>query len=156
MSDRPPPAGDRSPHAVAVLPRESYTSWTTRVLAHAIDLIPVAVAFGIGWGVQAGAEESSLGVTTLGLVVLAALGYGVWNFGYRQGTTGSSIGKSITGFQVVSELTWQPIGFMLSLLRQLAHVIDGAICYVGYLFPLWDSKRQTIADKIMTTVCVPL
>ncbi len=40
--------------------------------------------------------------------------------------------------------------------RQLAHVIDAAICYIGYLFPLWDAKRQTIADKIMTTVCVPL
>jgi hypothetical protein len=38
----------------------------------------------------------------------------------------------------------------------LAHIIDGAICYIGYLFPLWDAKRQTIADKIMTTVCLPL
>jgi hypothetical protein len=39
--------------------------------------------------------------------------------------------------------------------RQLAHIIDGAICYIGYLFPLWDAKRQTIADKIMGTICVP-
>ncbi|HEX7826369.1 MAG TPA: RDD family protein, partial [Mycobacterium sp.] len=23
------------------------------------------------------------------------------------------------------------------------------------LFPLWDAKRQTLADKIMSTVCVP-
>jgi len=27
---------------------------------------------------------------------------------------------------------------------------------IGYLFPLWDAKRQTIADKIMTTVCLPI
>jgi len=27
---------------------------------------------------------------------------------------------------------------------------------VGYLFPLWDAKRQTFADKIMTTVCLPV
>lgn len=26
----------------------------------------------------------------------------------------------------------------------------------GYLFPLWDAKRQTIADKIMSTVCLPI
>ena len=26
---------------------------------------------------------------------------------------------------------------------------------VGYLFPLWDAKRQTLADKIMRTVVVP-
>jgi hypothetical protein len=54
--------------------------------------------------------------------------YIVWNNGNRQGATGSSIGKSIV--------------------RQLAHVIDGAICYVGYLFPLWDAKRQTIASPM--------
>ena len=80
----------------------------------------------------------------------------VWNYGYRQGTTGSSIGKSIMKFKVVSEKTGQPIGFGMSIVRQLAHIIDGAICYIGYLFPLWDAKRQTIADKIMTTICVPL
>jgi hypothetical protein len=40
--------------------------------------------------------------------------------------------------------------------RQLAHIVDAIICYIGFLFPLWDNKRQTLADKIMTTVCVPL
>jgi hypothetical protein len=34
--------------------------------------------------------------------------------------------------------------------------VDTIICYIGWLFPLWDAKRQTIADKIMSTVCVPL
>jgi hypothetical protein len=43
----------------------------------------------------------------------------------------------------------------MSVVRQLAHVIDTAICYIGYLFPLWDPKRQTIADKIMSTICLP-
>ena len=52
-------------------------------------------------------------------------------------------------FKVVSEKTWQPIGFGMSIVRQLVHAVDGAICYIGYLFPLWDKKRQTIADKIM-------
>ena len=80
----------------------------------------------------------------------------VWNYGYRQGTTGFSIGKAMMKFKVVSEKTWQPIGFGMSIVRQLAHFVDGIICYIGYLFPLWDAKRQTLADKIMTTVCVPL
>ncbi|MDQ1539752.1 MAG: hypothetical protein QOH29_478, partial [Actinomycetota bacterium] len=26
--------------------------------------------------------------------------------------------------------------------------------YLGYLWPLWDSKRQTFADKILKTVVV--
>lgn len=30
------------------------------------------------------------------------------------------------------------------------------MCYLRYLFPLWDAKRQTFADKIMSAVCVPV
>jgi uncharacterized RDD family membrane protein YckC len=160
----------------AALPRESYTPWLTRVGAWLLDFIPVLIIQGIAWGILLGTQETvcitdvseyelgefcASGASTLGqvaviLATIAIIGYVVWNFGYRQGTTGSSIGKSILKFKVVSEKTWQPIGFGLSIVRQLAHIIDGAICYIGYLFPLWDAKRQTIADKIMTTVCIPL
>lgn len=59
-------------------------------------------------------------------------------------------------FHVASEKTWEPSGFGLSTVRRLGHAIDGAICYIGYSFPLWDIKRQTIADKTMGTVCTPL
>ena len=43
-------------------------------------------------------------------------------------------------FKVVSEQTGQPIGFGLSVVRQLAHIVDAVICYVGFLFPLWDCQ----------------
>ncbi|MCH9766518.1 MAG: RDD family protein [Actinomycetia bacterium] len=158
------------------LPKESYTPWTTRVLAWVLDFIPVLIVQGIAWAILVGTQETvcitdtseyslgefcASGASTFGQVsiifaTIVILAYVVWNFGYRQGTTGSSIGKSIMKFKVVSEKTWQPIGFGLSIVRQLAHIIDGAICYIGYLFPLWDAKRQTIADKIMNTVCLPL
>ena len=95
-------------------------------------------------------------MTALLLSVLVGLGYMVWNYGYKQGTTGSSIGKAIMKFRVISEKTGQPIGFGRSVLRQIAHVLDSLVCFLGYLFPLWDAKRQTFADKIMTTVCVPI
>ena len=164
----PPPPGP-------VLPQEAYTPWFTRVLGWLIDNVPVLIVLGIAYGIAFGTADNEcvssgeysygvyctssfgvIGVILLGLGYIAALAYWVWNWGYRQGTTGSSIGKSVMKFKVVSEKTWQPIGFGLSIVRQLAHIIDGAICYIGYLFPLWDAKRQTIADKIMTTVCVPL
>jgi uncharacterized RDD family membrane protein YckC len=87
---------------------------------------------------------------------LPAVIYFFSNFCYRQGKTGQSIGKSVMKFKVISEKSWQPIGFGLSLVRQIAHYIDQLICYIGYLFPLWDDKRQTIADKLMSTICVPV
>ena len=58
-------------------------------------------------------------------------------------------------FKVVSEQTGLPVGFGMSVVRQLAHFVDAIICYIGYLFPLWDAKRQTIADKIIKTICLP-
>ncbi len=90
------------------------------------------------------------------LASVVGLFYLIWNYGYRQGTTGSSIGKSVMKFKVVSEVTGQPIGFGMSVVRFLAHFVDAIICFIGFLFPLWDSKRQTLADKIMTTVCLPI
>jgi hypothetical protein len=44
----------------------------------------------------------------------------------------------------------------MSLVRQIAHYVDQIVCCVGYLWPLWDKKRQTLADKIVGTVCLPL
>src|ERR1700694_2869579 len=175
-----PPQGGGSPapplSPVAALPTEAYTPWLTRVLAFLIDNIPVAILYGIGWALLMGTRETACvtdtsqydlgqfcatGASTLGQVAMIVGGILAgrslsWNYGYRQGATGSSIGKSIMKFKVVSEKTGQPIGFGLSIVRQLAHIVDSIICYIGYLFPLWDPKRQTLADKIMGTVCVPI
>ncbi len=171
----PPPPGAYYP-AVGALPKDAYTSWFTRVLAYFIDFIPVALLLGIGQGIQwvtadktcvSDSSEISYNIacdvqpTALGLIAslifsLAAMAFGIWNYGYRQGTTGSSIGKAVMKFKVVGEATGQPIGFGRSVLRQIAHLVDALICNIGYLFPLWDAKRQTIADKLMSTVCLPL
>ena len=171
-----PPPPRRPADSGAALPRAAYTPWIVRVAASLVDGIPLLIAMGIGFGMLAGTQETecltemsdydiapfcSTGSSTLGLVsfwiaLVLSVAFGIWNHGYRQGTTGSSIGKSLMKSKVVSEKTGLPIGFGLSLVRQIAHVADLAICWIGYLFPLWDRKRQTLADMIMTTVCLPL
>jgi uncharacterized RDD family membrane protein YckC len=154
---------------------EAYTPWFKRLLAFLIDWAPIWAVFivpMIGLLITDGgdcfdamygssSEYCTTSSSTIWMAVqvigfLPAAVYFFWNFCYRQGKTGKSIGKSVMKFKVVSEKTWQPIGFWLSLVRQIAHYIDQLICYIGYLFPLWDDKRQTIADKLMSTVCVPL
>ena len=165
----PPPPGP-------ALPKEAYTSWIHRVGAYIIDFVPIGIVIGIGQGIAIGTGDnqcitnggeydygvsctsspSAIGIIFSGLASIIALAYVIWNYGYRQGTTGSSIGKSVLKFKVISEKTGQPIGFGMSIVRQIAHIVDGLLCYIGYLWPLWDAKRQTFADKIMTTVCVPL
>ena len=36
----------------------------------------------------------------------------------------------------------------------ICYFVDVIICYIGFLFLLWDVKRQTLADKIVRTVVV--
>ncbi len=176
----PPPSGGYLPPppgpVIRALPRQAYSPWLSRAAAYLVDHLPLALILGVGWLVLQNSVDSacltditpytvdqicSIGYSTLGVTVmwgavLVGLAYFVWNYGYRQGTTGSSIGKSLLRLTVVSENTGKPIGFGASVLRQIAHLIDAGILYIGYLFPLWDAKRQTLADKIMATVCLPI
>jgi uncharacterized RDD family membrane protein YckC len=162
------------------LPQEAYTPWLTRVLAYLIDYIPYAIILGIGWGLLLGTREtacitdtseydlgefcatgaSTLGQVSIALAGIVAFAYLVWNLGYRQGTTGSSIGKSIMKFKIVSEKTGQPIGFGMSVVRELLYLVAAGICgilwIVAVLFPLWDAKRQTLVDKIISTIALPI
>jgi uncharacterized RDD family membrane protein YckC len=171
----PPPGG-----AYGAGP-EQYTPWLTRVLAFLIDQVPIYILIVLGavfmslfqkvetvcitddsefqlgdFCATGNNGPSGLGWTLAVICYVAAVAFAIWNYGYKQGTTGSSIGKGIMKFKVVGEATGQPIGFGVSIVRQIAHAIDSAICYIGYLFPLWDAKRQTIADKLLKTVCLPL
>jgi len=40
----------------------------------------------------------------------------------------------------------------MCFVRDLAHILDAIPCYVGFLFPIWDARRQTFAAKVMSTV----
>ena len=35
----------------------------------------------------------------------------------------------------------------------ICHILDG-VCFIGYLWPIWDAKKQTFADKIMNTYVI--
>jgi uncharacterized RDD family membrane protein YckC len=169
----PPPQPIPTP--VPALPKEAYTPWATRVLAFLIDWSPIWLVFLVPFiGLLAagdlgcidniygtGSSYCSSGASGFWgsvqfVAFLPAAAYYFWNFCYRQGRTGQSIGKTVMKFQVIGEKTGQPIGFWMSLVRQIAHYIDQLTCYIGYLWPLWDGKRQTIADKLVSTVCVPV
>ena len=171
----PPPAAPGG-----TLPKEAYTPWGTRALAYIIDYLPVAIIEGIGWLLLIGTREtacitdtseydlgefcatgaSTIGQVSIFLAGIIALAYIIWNLGYRQGTTGSSIGKGIMKFKIVSEKTGQPIGFGMSVVRELIYLVFAGLCgivwLIAVLFPLWDVKRQTLVDKIISTIAVPL
>ena len=128
-------------------------SWGQRVVAYLLDAVILTVAWIAVFIVAAilGAIVDVLGAI-VGLVgylgVIAASFY----FFYMQGAVGASPGKKLMGLKVVGIGTGQPIGGGLGIVRYLAHIVDALVCYLGFLLPLVDKQRQTIADKIMSTV----
>lgn len=93
--------------------------------------------------------------------ILVLVAFAVWNSGYRQGMTGQSIGRRATKTKLVKIETGEPIGFGMALLRLICvavtlgiGVVTAGIGLLSYLWPLWDPRRQTVADKIVKTVVV--
>jgi uncharacterized RDD family membrane protein YckC len=131
-----------------------FASWISRVGSYLIDaVIPFGIVIVLSLVTSATGDPSVVGI---GLVIrwVGALAFIVWNDGYRQGTTGQSIGKSVLGTRLVSITTGQPVGFGFAIGRQFAHILDGLPFDLGYLWPLWDAQRQTFADKVCSTVVV--
>jgi uncharacterized RDD family membrane protein YckC len=138
-------------------PAVAYASWIQRVGAYIIDGL-VAAPFSIIATVAGRGTDDATGLPTVNafywiflLLAIAVSGYNRW---YLAGKTGQSWGKKALNLRLVGEQTGQPIGPLLAFVRDIAHFIDGIICYIGFLFPLWDAKKQTISDKIMKTLVV--
>jgi uncharacterized RDD family membrane protein YckC len=100
-------------------------------------------------GVATGRVASPLAFMVLGY--LGLLSFGLWNSGYLQGTTGRSLGRRVAKTALVTIGTGQPVGVGRAVARQICHGLEFGI---GYLWPLWDGKRQTFADKIVGTVVI--
>ncbi len=118
--------------------------WGPRALGYLIDLVPIIVL-----DILSFVMPSILKV----LVSLLLLGYSIY-LAIQLGQTGSTPGMRVIGLRAISKTTGQPIGTGMAILRALAHFVDTIICFVGWLFPLWDRDKQTIADKIVGTVVV--
>lgn len=129
--------------------------WGQRVVAYLLDVVCILAIVIVGIIIAAilGAISNTLGAI-VGLIIYVFAAAAGFYLGYLNGATGQSPGKALTGLKVISEETGQVIGGGLGIVRQIAHFLDSIICYIGWFFPLWDPKKQTIADKVMKTVVV--
>lgn len=127
--------------------------WADRVVASLIDAVFVVALWFVVWLAAAvvGVISDSLATLIRALGNLAGVAYGLY-LGFLEGTRGQSPGKAIQGLKVVRISDGGLLGGTLGVVRRIAHVIDAAICGIGFLFPLWDPDKQTIADKLVETV----
>ncbi|HYA45310.1 MAG TPA: RDD family protein, partial [Acidimicrobiales bacterium] len=122
--------------------------WASRVGAYLLDAVLLAVPWVILFILGA---VVTVFFTVLSYLVIAA--GGIW-FAIQVGQCGSSPGMRVIGLRCVGKTTGQPIGAGMGFVRGLCHIVDSAICFIGWLWPLWDPDKQTLADKVMSTVVV--
>ncbi|MEO5723614.1 MAG: RDD family protein [Ilumatobacteraceae bacterium] len=88
-------------------------------------------------------------------VALFVIGIVVYLIIYcRRAGAGQSWGQQALHVRVVDAQTGQPIGTGRTFGRTFARILSGAVCYLGYLWMLWDPRKQTWHDKIVGTVVV--
>jgi uncharacterized RDD family membrane protein YckC len=147
-------SGDIGSHEAGPLPRTVSTPPPTsparRVGAMLIDAVPILMVYGIAFGIAevvvskscepyhvseafntvCGAHMNASGLAAIAIGLLVALAYSIWNWGYRQGTTGATIGQSVLKFKVLSDETGQPVGF------NTTRMITVAVLTLVVLLPL--------------------
>lgn len=146
----PPPPGAGGPYGGAQL-----ASWGLRAGAYLVDLLIIAglAIVVIILGAVLGSASHALGVLVLVAGYVGVLAFVVWQL-IVQGQTGQTIGKKQVGIKLVRESDGQFIGAGLSVGRYFVHIVDSLACYLGWLWPLWDAKKQTFADKILATLVI--
>jgi uncharacterized RDD family membrane protein YckC len=145
----PPPAYGAPPGGTGI----AYAEWPQRFLAYLIDIAPI-IGIYIVEVILVAIFPDGLDVLVQILAFVAIIGWWIYNYGMQQGEHGYTLGKSIIGIKLVSEQTSQPVGVGMAIGRAFVHILDAIPCYLGYLWPLWDPKKQTFADKILTQIVV--
>ena len=118
--------------------------WGLRFVSFLIDFVAPFVIAGILLKAWAPAG-------VVAYVVAAA--FVIWDL-VVQGITGQTVGKRFVGTCLVRLDDGEVVGPGLSILRYFGHILDVLPLYAGFLWPLWDDKRQTFSDKMCRTVVI--
>ncbi|MFD3440632.1 RDD family protein [Streptomyces sp. NPDC058685] len=155
----PPPYGAYPPPGMPGMPgggMPPLAHWGQRFGAYLLDaLIIVGPMYALGFIDLASSDDPANAgpgpFFAIGLVY--AIGMGFFQL-FKEGKTGQTIGKKVLGISLLREADGSTLGFGMAFVRKLAHFLDSIACYIGWLWPLWDAKKQTFADKVCNTVVV--
>ena len=87
-------------------------------------------------------------LTYVGFMSYSALVLAMWAYGLTPG-------KWMLGICVVRQDTGVPVGFWRMALRQvIGQWVSAIVCYLGFIWALFDANRQGWHDKIAKTLVV--
>jgi uncharacterized RDD family membrane protein YckC len=101
-------------------------------------------------------DDSTIAAAVLVFLVAGAVLVGEYIYYYRrEGRTGLTWGRKAMGIRLVGLHTGQPIGSWQAFGRGMfANYISASVCWLGYLWMLWDPRRQCWHDKVVDSLVI--
>ncbi|KUI21450.1 hypothetical protein AU193_03395 [Mycobacterium sp. GA-1285] len=134
---------------------EPVASWSARAGAFAVDVLTgLAVVATLALVSLTAPQRSPLWwgyLVAMGLVVLAM----AVNRLVLPTAVGFSLGRALCGI-AVKKRDGSPPGVWRLLLRDVAHLLDTAALFIGWLWPRWDRRGRTFADLLLRTEVRPV
>jgi uncharacterized RDD family membrane protein YckC len=138
------------------------------MLAIAVVMVPLGIWLAVTFDTEpAGCELNSDSgcqvsdgfvvalIASVAIVILASF---LWLIFYQLrpvAKRGQTLGRKLMSIRVLAEETMQAPGWGKTIIRYLvASFLSGSIFYLGYLWVLWDDKKQTWHDKLANTIVV--
>ncbi len=141
-------------------PATAYASWGRRAVALVLDVVVVfggivglyvfAWALG-GYDAESDTLADSWAVAYVPLIFLGPPAY----FWFLTARYGATLGKLAMGIRVRRSEDNGPVGYMRALGRVGSWVLLAVFTLallLSYLWPLWDPRNQTLADKMASTL----
>jgi Mce-associated membrane protein len=125
-------------------------SWAARAGAFAVDvLVGLAVIATMALLTLSAPRQDLLWwvFTVTAVLVLVAMAI---NRLLLPTITGWSLGRALFGIAVRTR-DGSPVGLTRLFARDLAHLLDTAALFIGWLWPLWHRRNRTFADLLLRT-----
>jgi len=147
-----PPVGYVPYETLSPPPTDTYASWGRRAVGFAIDWVLATPILLPSYVIGPGADVDVRLLALLWIPVggLVYLGF----YATALSRTGQFLGHRVMGIRVVRTGSLDPPSWWRSAMRLLLGGLNSMVCYLGWLWPLWDRNRQTFGDMIVDTVVV--
>jgi uncharacterized RDD family membrane protein YckC len=97
-------------------------------------------------------EVLRLVLGTAGALIGIVVSFGYYT--YFHGTTGQTPGDAALGVRVLDADSGELIGYGRAFGRALVSIVSGLVVLLGYLWMLWDPRKQTWHDKAVNSLPV--
>lgn len=131
-----------------------YAGFWIRVLASLVDTLllmiviaPIALTF-FGTGFFTGTAELGLVGNLINYILPAVVIILFWI--YKSATPG----KMICGIEIIDEKTGGKLSPGQSILRYVGYYVSSIVLLLGFLWVIWDGKKQGWHDKMAGTLVV--